>query len=323
MTLAFAHTVALTCGCAVYVPKAALSSAPPGCSCPAGVWRRTACWQQPSCVHARVARARLWVCTHACVSGRLSVCPYACLQGMSARVYARGRVACRCCQHVFTRKHVVVRACMIVRADLCVPAQLPGGRIRRRSHGGNRKLALRLRRAGHSLPLSSREPLPYLTQSQAQSHAFPLPYSCDVDCRSVAVPHRRLACTPAARRCYRFGGAIRAVWAWVFLPRTTRASLSPHPERPASAMRVSRRGHALRPRHRPSRPRTPPRAALCAPGQVQQRLLSACGMLQRPRAMKEPTVSNWTRESDDREATRTGRGLAANDKHQHYHDHSH
>ena len=158
MTLAFAHTVALTCGCAVYVPKAALSSAPPGCSCPAGVWRRTACWQQPSCVHARVARARLWVCTHACVPGRLSVCPYACLQGMSARVYARGRVACRCCQHVFTRKHVVVRACMIVRADLCVPAQLPGGRIRRRSHGGNRKLALRLRRAGHSLPLSSREP---------------------------------------------------------------------------------------------------------------------------------------------------------------------
>ena len=86
---------------------------------------------------------------------------------------------------------------------------------------------------------------------------------------------------------------------------------------------VSRRGRALRPWHRPSRPRTPPRAALCAPGQVQQRLLSACGMLQRPRAMKEPTVSNGTRESDDREATQTGRGLAVNDKHQHYHDHSH
>ena len=107
-------------------------------------------------MHASRVRDCGFVRMHACLAVCRSVRMHA---SRACRLgYARGRVACRCCQHVFTRKHVVVRACMIVRADLCVPAQLPGGRIRRRSHGGNRKLALRLRRAGHSLPLSSREP---------------------------------------------------------------------------------------------------------------------------------------------------------------------
>ena len=110
---------------------------------------------------AHTRGARLWLCgiraergAVLCASRVLlpRLCP-SCQLG-----HARGRVACRCCPRVFTRKHVVERACMIVRTDVCLPAQLPGGRIRRRSHGGNRKLALRLRRAGHSLPLSSREP---------------------------------------------------------------------------------------------------------------------------------------------------------------------
>ena len=152
---------------------------------------------------AHTRGARLWLCgiraergAVLCASRVLlpRLCP-SCQLG-----HARGRVACRCCPRVFTRKHVVERACMIVRTDVCLPAQLPGGRIRRRSHGGNRKLALRLRRAGHLLPLSSREPPSHPgAGSVACLPVYRTPGMLTA-VAAVAVPHRWLACTPAARR---------------------------------------------------------------------------------------------------------------------------